>query len=103
MLWGGFQAAFACLSGVLQGDAGDQSLAVLYFQADFFLRGAFMLCNVWDVLAPLQQWDYKFCLRHGGLIHTQTHTSRYTQAEVSSQTHTITSHKSQHQKEMAGL
>lgn len=36
MLREDFQAAFARLSGVLQGDVGDQSLAVLYFQGDFF-------------------------------------------------------------------
>lgn len=55
MLREDFQAMFACLSGVLQGNVGDQSLAVLYFQDDFFLQGAFMLCNVWDVLALLQR------------------------------------------------
>lgn len=57
MLREDFQAAFARLSGVLQGDVRDQSLAVLYFQDNFFCRAAFMLCNVWDVLAPLQRWD----------------------------------------------
>lgn len=83
MLREDFQAVFARLSGVLQGDVGDQSLAVLYFQGDFFLQRAFMPCNVWDVLAPLQHWDYKFYLRRGGAdrrtdTHYKTHTSRNT-------------------------
>ncbi len=39
MLREDFQAVFARLSGVLQGDVGDQSLAVLYFQGDFFSAG----------------------------------------------------------------
>lgn len=49
------------------------------FSGRFFLRGAFMLCNVWDVLAMLQHRDYKFYLRRGGgLVDTQTHiTSRH--------------------------
>lgn len=39
MLREDFQAAFARFSGVWQGDGGDQSLAELYFQGDFFPAG----------------------------------------------------------------
>lgn len=39
------------------------------FRAIFSLRGAFMLCNVWnDVLASFQHSNYKFCLRCEGQI-----------------------------------
>lgn len=58
MLKEDFQAAFARLSGVLQGDVGEIKVCQCYiFRAIFFLflQGAFMLCNVWDVLAPFQQ------------------------------------------------
>lgn len=54
-----------------------------------------MLCNVWDVLAPLQRWDYKFYLRCGGAdTHTlqDTHRQKYPLKST-------TSHQSQHQKE----
>lgn len=98
MLREDFQAAFARLSGVLQGGVGDQSLAVLYFQGDFFLQGASMLCNVWDVLAPLQHWDYKFYWRRGGLIDTHTLQDTHKQ-KISSEPHITTLHQSQHQKE----
>lgn len=80
MLREDFQGAFARLSGVLQGDVGDQSLAVLYFSGQFFLRGAFMLCNIWDVLAPLQHCKF-FWNRGGAYQHTQTQTVKHTQAE----------------------
>ncbi len=42
------------------------------FSGQFFLRGAFMLCNVWDVLATLQRWDCKFFLNCGGPTNTDT-------------------------------
>lgn len=41
----------------------------------FFPQGAFMLCNVWDVLPPLQSQDYKFSLRRERQINTHTRTT----------------------------
>lgn len=44
------------------------------FRAIFSLRGAFMLCNVWDVLASFQHCNYKFRLKcEGQISHTHTH------------------------------
>lgn len=65
----------ARLSGELQGDVGDQSLAALYFRGNFFLQAAFMLCNIRDVLEELQHRDYKLCLRHE--VQTDTQEQKY--------------------------
>lgn len=77
MLREDFQAPFARLTGVLQGDVVDQSLAVLCFQGDFFfLQAAFVLCNFWDVLDQLQHWEYKVSFGRDGQTDTPQDTHK---------------------------
>lgn len=68
------------------------------FRAIFSLRGAFMLCNVWnDVLASFQHSNYKFCLRCEGQISLK-HTRDTCKEKIFFQMHKITSYQSQLQR-----
>lgn len=83
MLREDFQAPFARLTGVLQGDVEDQSLALLCFQGDFFFCKQHSHCVIFGM-----SWNnsskYKFCFGHDRQIDTPQESHKSTKKKQSS-------------------